>query len=330
MKLSGFKGILRSLDELTPSQFNLLKLSIVKTNTPNKIFSLLEFPSADINCPYCKSIFYKKWGIQSNLQRYKCKSCKRTYNSLSGTHLANLGMKRKWLLFSDCMVKAYSIRKAARICSISNSTSFKWRHRFLQASKINNSLKIRGIIETENQYLLENCKGSRTLNRPARRRGGNVDLTGNSIGHVCLLFCRNRHGDTREFVVRGLSSSVLSSVLKPVLAFDILFCFDKNSEYLEFSKEHNIRYGYIDSKDGFFQKKRIIHLHNVNIYYKILKEWISRFNGVASKYLDNYLAWFRILENTNMGMLPQDMLKISSSRIFINKANVSCIKKESS
>ncbi|SDK06957.1 hypothetical protein SAMN05428961_101665 [Paenibacillus sp. OK060] len=32
-------------------------------------------------------------------------------------------------------------------------------------------------------------------------------------------------------------------------------------------------------------------------YHSRLKEWMDRINGVATKYLQNYLAWFRYLDS---------------------------------
>jgi hypothetical protein len=36
----------------------------------------------------------------------------------------------------------------------------------------------------------------------------------------------------------------------------------------------------------------IYHIQNVNGYHSNLTRWIKFFNGVAAKYLNNYLAWF--------------------------------------
>ena len=36
---------------------------------------------------------------------------------------------------------------------------------------------------------------------------------------------------------------------------------------------------------------------NVNGLHSPLKHWINRFKGVASKYLDNYLAWFLFVDS---------------------------------
>lgn len=43
--------------------------------------------------------------------------------------------------------------------------------------------------------------------------------------------------------------------------------------------------------------KGVYHIQNVNSYHSRLKKWMDRFNGVATKYLQNYLAWFRYLDS---------------------------------
>lgn len=35
----------------------------------------------------------------------------------------------------------------------------------------------------------------------------------------------------------------------------------------------------------------IYHIQHINSLHSNLKRWMSRFNGVATKYLDNYLKW---------------------------------------
>ena len=39
-----------------------------------------------------------------------------------------------------------------------------------------------------------------------------------------------------------------------------------------------------------------LHINNVNAYHSRLKQWLNRFNGVATKNLPNYLGWRRALE----------------------------------
>ena len=39
-----------------------------------------------------------------------------------------------------------------------------------------------------------------------------------------------------------------------------------------------------------------LHINNVNAYHSRLKQWLTRFNGVATKNLPSYLGWRRALE----------------------------------
>ena len=39
--------------------------------------------------------------------------------------------------------------------------------------------------------------------------------------------------------------------------------------------------------------------NNVNAYHSRLKQWLRRFNGVATKNLPHYLGWRRILETVD-------------------------------
>lgn len=45
--------------------------------------------------------------------------------------------------------------------------------------------------------------------------------------------------------------------------------------------------------------KGLYHIQNVNGngLHSRLKQWIDRFKGVATKYLDNYLAWFFFVDS---------------------------------
>ncbi|APH13378.1 insertion element domain protein [Clostridium sporogenes] len=60
---------------------------------------------------------------------------------------------------------------------------------------------------------------------------------------------------------------------------------------------NNIQHYRIKSDGKVHVIKGIYHIQNVNNYHQRLKKWLDRFNGVASKYMDNYLTWFRFLDS---------------------------------
>jgi hypothetical protein len=50
-----------------------------------------------------------------------------------------------------------------------------------------------------------------------------------------------------------------------------------------------------------------LHINNVNAYHGRLKQWLARFNGVATKNLPNYLGWRRALEALGRPSCPANL-----------------------
>jgi hypothetical protein len=48
-----------------------------------------------------------------------------------------------------------------------------------------------------------------------------------------------------------------------------------------------------------------LHINNVNAYHGHLKQWLARFNGVATKNLPSHLGWRRALEAWGNHLAPQ-------------------------
>ena len=51
-----------------------------------------------------------------------------------------------------------------------------------------------------------------------------------------------------------------------------------------------------------------LHVQNVNAYPSRFKQWLRRFNGVASRYLPNYLGWRWALDGGRIGS-PEMLLR---------------------
>jgi transposase-like protein len=86
-----------------------------------------------VGCPHCDHRDVVRWGQASDLPRYRCKACSRTFNALTKTPLANLRLKDKWATQTTAMIDGVSTAKAARRCGVHYTTAFRWRHRFLAA-----------------------------------------------------------------------------------------------------------------------------------------------------------------------------------------------------
>ena len=245
------------------------------------------------SCPRCEGKIIYRHGMANGLHRYRCQSCGRTFNGLTGTPLAGLRLKSKWLAYFDCLRDpACTVKSAAAKVAVHPNTSFRWRHRFLQWAQLDRPAKLTGIAEADETFLLESQKGSRQMTRAPRKRGGKAGKRGISNEHVNIVVARDRSGQTIDFIAGcgALTAKALHENLKPRLEPDVLLVSDANAAYRRFSREANIAHRAVNLR----QHRRVdgaIHIQNVNAYHGRFKGWLHHFRGVATKYLENYLGW---------------------------------------
>ena len=298
-------------------------LSTLTKRQMNKVTSLLEQGSAEIRvadvvekagaenlaCPRCRYTKFHRHGQAHGLQRYRCIACSKTFNSLTGTPLARLRHKSKWLDYIDCLLMATTVRHAAAAVGIHKNTSFRWRHRFLTLPKTDRPLRLSGIAEADEIYFLESEKGARTLQRDPRKRGGAASQRGTSKEQICVLVARDRIGRTLDFVTgRGpVSKAQLRRCLSPVLDEDVLLVSDGNASYRYFARDAGITHEAVNIRQG-IRVKGAVHVQNVNAYHSRFRGWMERFHGVATHYLPNYLGWRWALDAQRINS-PETMLR---------------------
>jgi transposase-like protein len=83
---------------------------------------------------HCTSDRIVRWGAAHGLPRYRCLSCKRTFNILTNTPFARLRNRERWLTYVGTMFEGRSIRKSAAACAVSAATSSRWRRRFMNCT----------------------------------------------------------------------------------------------------------------------------------------------------------------------------------------------------
>ena len=260
-------------------------------------------------CPHCGSCDLYRHGWVRSLQRYLCKACERTFSVLTGTPLSNLHHKDKWLKYAQSMLRSETVRQAAVTAGVHRNTSFRWRHRILALAKGDRPQHLHGITEADETYLLESEKGSRHMERKARKRGGSATKRGISDEQVCVLVARDRTGQTLDFVTgKGpVTKAQLRDCLPPVLDKDSLLVSDGNPTYQYFAQEIAITHEAVNLSVG-VRIKGAYHVQNVNAYHSRLKNWLNHFHGVATKYLPNYLGWRRGIDTHRLNT-PESLLR---------------------
>jgi transposase-like protein len=224
-----FDFYLTQIAQLTRAQCTRVLARIMPAVDQGRIAAVIEAAAAPgLCCPCCQGKQLYRHGAKSGLQRFRCRACGRTFNSLTGTPLARLRHKEKWLDFGECMLDSGSVREAAARLGVDKNTSLRWRHRFLKLTKTDRPACLNGIAEADETFLLELQKGARNLQRTARKRGGRASKRGISKEQVCILVARDRSGNTVDFVTgRGpVTVAQLKEHLRPVLAPDALLVTD--------------------------------------------------------------------------------------------------------
>lgn len=309
MKAAEYQALLDQLEALTPVQREALLAALKSKASAQGALVVIETRfAAEPACGHCGSQRFGTWGHASGLRRYKCKACRRTFNALTGTPLAQLHCRNKWLDYASALVDGLSLRKAADRCDVHLTTSFRWRHRFLKAPKLLKATRVTGIVEADETFIRKSAKGSRSLLRKARKRGGEGAKPGLSADdYDPVLIIRDRHGATTDTILSDLTAEMFERELKPVVAADAVLVSDGRDAYGAFAERSKILHIPIYANRGEHTYEGF-HIQNVNGYVARLKSWMVRFKGVASHRLASYLGWRRLIERDDNRLTPRYML----------------------
>jgi transposase-like protein len=322
VKTVEFQTWIGRLNELTARQRAALQglLAGLKPSPDAAVIELVESQRAEQNrCPHCGGVRLLAWGNANGLRRHRCADCRRTFNALTGTPLARLRHKARWLIHGAALTDGLSVRRAAEACEVAVSTAFRWRHRFLEAGKTTAPGTLGGIVEADETFFRRSFKGSRqwktprpetpTPARKPRKRATRSGKRGTPLDEmVPVLIARDRNRNTGDAILENMTAGTIRAALLPMLSDETLLCSDAAGSYGAIARAAGIRHEAVNLKAGERVRDGVFHIQNVNAYDSRLKQWMGRFNGVATRYLDSYLGWRRLIERPQTTISPQVVL----------------------
>ena len=256
-------------------------------------------------CPHCESRSITAHGTDRNQQRYRCNGCGKCFRESTG--MAFHGIKKKELLpaYLYQILNDSTIRAAAKEVGISIQTSFDWRHKILAAFQEVDHQAFTGIVEGDELFFSESQKGKRKLDRKPRKRGGGM-TQGISDDKVAVVAACDRSGNSCLKVAgRG---RVTKASIKRILGRRVVkgntLCSDAHSSYHAFAEEAELHHHALNASKAERVKDGIYHIQHANNLCNRFRKWISKMNGVATKYLQNYLNWFVALEKLKENVDP--------------------------
>ncbi|MDB5935236.1 MAG: transposase, partial [Massilia sp.] len=125
----------------------------------------------------------------------------------------------------------------------------------------------------------------------------------------------DRSGRTVDFVTgrAPLRPAHLQRCLPPVVAADVMLVTDGHPAYPAFARKAGIHHRAVNLSAG-VRVAGALHVQNVNAYHSRFKQWLRRFNGVASRYLANYLGWRWALDGGRISS-PEMLLRSALGRV---------------
>ncbi|MGL4361765.1 MAG: IS1595 family transposase [Cellulosilyticaceae bacterium] len=278
----------------------VLSMNFMSQNI-NTEFKENRFKSGQV-CIHCGSLCVVKNGKLNNKQRYKCKDCKKHFNDLTLSSLSCTKLPlEKWLEYAKCMLLGLSIRKSAAVIEVSVKTSFYMRHKILDCLREYMGIgEVKGIIEMDETFQALSFKGNHKksgfkMPRPSRCRGGEVKTRGISHEQVCIATALDRNNNIiLEPVCTGrISHKDLERLFEGRIQEGSILCTDSHKSYIQFAKDFSLDHKQI--KRG-RHKEGIYHINHLNSLHSLFKGWIRHFKGVSTKFLINYLYWFKWLQ----------------------------------
>ena len=287
-------NIIKKIPSLTPLELRLVSLKTNQSLSEKTIYLSIEKRLKNLNaCVHCRSRNIVRWGHSHNLQRFRCKSCHKTFNELTKTPFARMRKRDELGRYAQSMCEGKTLREAAKISNIVLSTSFRWRHKLLSMPEKHKAKRLAGIVEVDETFFRESFKGKRNIHHRKPRRHGKA-AKGEKVPLVPVLIALDRTGKEADFVLKNKGQKEIHPCLKGRVKKGAVLCSDGSHVYSTFAKKEGIYHKRIISTaplrrldDGAF------HIQNLNNYTQRLKGWMRRFNGVGTAYLKNYLAWWR-------------------------------------
>ena len=268
-------------------------------NNKIKIEDIYNKLSNNYHCPHCHSNKICKNGfIHNKYQQFKCNECKKNYSIRTNTIFCKSKKSIKlWQEYIELFSQGLALRKIVLEMNnkISLPTAFYWRHKILKVlSNINddNNNKLDGIIEADETFFEESQKGARKIKGREARKRGYSSYTYTKKNKVCVLTAidRNKASFTKPVGFGCLEKDDVI-LLQRHLVKDSVLITDGNRTYRNLNnvKLKSLKFGKPENK--------VYHLNNINNFHSMLKKFMIRFNGVATKYLDYYVSYFQSMKS---------------------------------
>lgn len=203
------------------------------------------------------------------------------------------------------------------------ATAFYWRHKIVDAiRKFIGDGSLEGVVELDETYFPLSYKGNHirsttfTMQREPIKRGKEVSKRDISGEFACVLCGVDRVGNIYSgLICDGRPKHTdIDRDLSNVVEDNSILCTDVHRNYIRFASNHNFD---LYKFKGVRKTTGVYNIKKVNAFHSSLNRWIRKFNGVSTKYLTNYLFWYKWSK-----LFKREMERNKSTRLFVHVNSV--------
>jgi transposase-like protein len=279
---------------------------LFNADTCNTYLHTLRWKERPLHCPRCQSHNVGHWGAyhyRPGLQRYWCHGCRRTFNDLTHTLLAQ--SKRAvghWILATFLLCLACSSRRIAREVGVHISTSYRWCW-WLRNAALYYELErqLAGTVEADELYHTAGQKGQAKQggkkalgHRPRGRRKKREPGRGHyDKDRPAIIAWVSRQGAvviqaTKDFTVKTVQKAANHAVQAG------------SRLYTDSASSYRALKGYIHEYVNHTRKEYArgeVHENRAECLFSLLKPYLRVFRGISKTNLPGYVGFFQFLRN---------------------------------
>jgi transposase-like protein len=266
----------------------------------------LRWKDRPLHCPRCQSQDIRPWGTyhyRPGLKRYWCHGCRRTFNDLTHTLLAQSQRSLPhWILATFLLCLSCSSRRIARELGVHIRTSYRWCW-WLRNAALSDEMdrQLAGTVEADELYYTAGNKGQapqggkKSLGRRPRGRRKKREP---GRGHYdkdrpAIIAWVSRQGPVVVQAVKDFTVSTVQTAADLTIEAGSRLYTDSASSYRALK-------GYVHEFVNHTKKEYArgeVHENRAECLFSLLKPFLRVFRGVSKFNLPGYLGFFQFLRN---------------------------------
>jgi transposase-like protein len=262
-----------------------------------------------VTCPHCGSEKVMKNGVMKNkTPRFLCNNCHKGYSLYTNTFLQNV--QKKKILFdyiSLRMSDGGTLRFCSELLGISLDTAFEWNKKLFGSLEQIVPKEFEGIIEliiVQEKISRKGEKGEGFYNfkppnpdtdpKKKYKKAPKLlkpDQKSDNV-QIAVSFSRKGKFDLKVIHLGDLEKEELKQKLYSKIKRSKKVLIENNPILKLFLQERKLSYYICEKNTKVISRNKYFDIETAKMIYRTFKDFMERFRGVATKYLQNYMKWF--------------------------------------